>query len=77
MKYVKTYRQYGTVTESVEFDSQEVLHRIKSAPGGCSLKELLETYPDPAQVMTALDTLTNQSVVELTGGKYKATKTIK
>lgn len=75
MKYVKTYEQYGAVTESIEVDSEEVLHRIQNSPGGCSLKELLEAYPDPAQIMTALDTLTNHSAIELTGGKYKAVKT--
>lgn len=73
MKYITSYSQY-MITESRQIDASEVLCTIKNASGGCSLKELLETYPDPAQTMTILDTLKNQSSIELVGGKYKVVK---
>ncbi len=38
MKYIKAYEKYGIINEMAEVDVTEVLHRIKSKPGGYSLK---------------------------------------
>lgn len=74
MKYIKAYEQYEKIIEAAELDAMEVLHTIKNKSGGCSLHELLELYPDSSQIMTVLDTLTNQSAIELDNGKYKVVK---
>lgn len=73
MRYIKAFERY-MVEEAINLDAMEVLHTIKNKQGGCSLHELLKAYPDSAQVMTVLDTLTNQSAIELDNGKYKAIK---